>query len=141
MNEKVTEIEETEDKYKPEPIYKDAGEKLMVDRAIVAELGYECADILVHINFWTGLHKHRNMYKSAKHDGEWWCYRTLNQLVEVFTHMSKNTIRRRIKKMEDAGIIFVEKYGKGVYSEVSYFRINKKVYKEICDKFNSGSKK
>ena len=88
--------------------------KHIFDVDIAVKYGFACAVILENIRYWIDKNK-----ANEKHfyEGRYWTYNSTKALCELFPYLSKNTIARSLKKLEDEGIII-----SGNFNTVSYDR-------------------
>lgn len=81
---------------------------------IATDVGVEAAVLYQNIQYWCEKNRHN---EKNFHDGYYWTYNSVKAFCEMFPYMSKDTISRNLKKLEERGYIKT-----GVFNEVGFDR-------------------
>lgn len=93
---------------------------LQVLPTLAKEIGLNEAIVLQQIHYWLG-----NRKTGKTHDGRRWVRNTVDQWQEDnFPFWSTDTIRRTIKKLEDAGYISSDNLNRSAYDRTLWYTIN-----------------
>jgi hypothetical protein len=94
------------------------------------QYGVDCAIILYNIRWWLDKNKanHRHLY-----DGKVWTYNSMKAFAELFPYFSESQIRRRLQKLEDAGVIITGNYNKNKYDQTLWYTVNESDYCNLQD--------
>lgn len=81
---------------------------------VATDVGVEAAVLYQNIQYWCEKNRHN---EKNFHDGYYWTYNSVKAFCEMFPYMSKDTISRNLKKLEERGYIKT-----GVFNEVGFDR-------------------
>jgi len=92
----------------------------------------ELATILYNFRFW--LEKNKADGRNI-HDGRVWTYNTASKFTEIFPYFSQDQIQRRLKKLEEDGILLVGNYNEAGYDRTKWYSINEPEFsiQQHCD--------
>lgn len=97
---------------------------LQVLPSLAEKIGLNEAIIVQQIHYWTRISKNIR-------DGETWVYKTFPEWKEEFPFWSEKTIKRSMKKLEDANLVIsTSKYNKMGIDRTKWYRIN---YEELSN--------
>lgn len=82
--------------------------------------GTDCAVLLNHFRFWIDKNKEngKNFY-----EGKYWTYQTLDSIASKFSHMTKNTVRYCINKLERCGALVKGNFNKTKYDRTTWYAL------------------
>lgn len=106
---------------------------LVVNPELAKKIGLNEAIILQQLHYWS-------QKSSIEHDGYKWVYNTIEQWHEQFMFFSKDTIKRTLKKLKDAGLIKVERLSNNRLDRTNYYAIDYKKLESIDDARCIGAK-
>ncbi|MCL2409934.1 MAG: DUF6017 domain-containing protein [Oscillospiraceae bacterium] len=90
---------------------------------VAALYGIEEAILLENLHFWI-----RKNEANEKHfyDGDYWTYSSAKAYAELFPYMSKDKIKRHLKKLKDADLIKTGNYNKSPYDRTNWYALTEK---------------
>lgn len=100
------------------------------DLGVAEVCGVHAAVILYNFRFWIAQNakKNRNF-----HDGRYWTYQSMNELIGTFTYLTLNQIRTAIDKLEKGGYIVKGNYNKSSYDRTTWYAITEAGYALFSD--------
>ncbi len=87
---------------------------------IAKKYGIEEAILIENIAFWLGRNLHNN---KNVHNGKVWVYNTSKAFQEIFYYMSDKTIARKLKKLEELGVLESGNYNKMKIDRTKWYTI------------------
>jgi hypothetical protein len=97
------------------------GFNLSIDQGIASSVGIDAALIFNHIIYWLRINASKPNAEMI--DGKYWMYETNKQMSDFFGFLSEDQISRGIRKLKDAKLIQVEKFGKNPFDHTSWFTV------------------
>ena len=90
--------------------------RLTYDTDILDRVGTNAATLYEYLRFWCG--KSKNVFDERK-----WVYQRIADFEEAFPNMSKNTIKRNLKKLEEAGLILTGNFNKVPFDHTKWYAV------------------
>lgn len=108
---------------------------IVLNRDLAIILGdSDLALIFQQIHYWININKQnaeRNMANiNTYHEGRFWCFQTYEQWEKEFEWLSFNTIRNKIKKLEQLGLIISGNFNKLSIDRTKWYSID---YKKLLE--------
>lgn len=95
------------------------------DVEIAEKHGMVCAVLLYNIYHWIEKNKETDI---NFHDGRYWTYDTTETLAKHFPEMSKRTIQRAMKKLEDENLIVKGNFNKSGFDKTTWYTLTDLAY-------------
>lgn len=94
----------------------------------IEKYGVVEAIIIQQIRNWT-MYNEKSQSQQHYQNEHWWCYGSMTKWEEL-TGISKNTLKKKFKSLEDDGIIISDNFNKLPFDRTKWYRLNPSVHME-----------
>ncbi len=104
----------------------------------------DTALLFQQLHYWISLNKEYAQANKSKnnietyHEGRFWCFQTYEEWNKEFSWISYNSVRRKMKKLEDLGVVISGNFNKLNLDRTKWYTID---YKKLLELQNQNIKK
>lgn len=91
------------------------------DIDIAVKYGLHEAILIENLRFWIAKNKAN---KRHFYDGRYWTYNSAKALAELFPYMSEDQIQKRLKNLENLGVVVTGVYNKNHYDRTKWYALS-----------------
>lgn len=90
------------------------------DPAEAVKYGILEAVLLSNIRWWVAKNQANGRHN---HDGRYWTYNSAKAFTKLFPYASQQQIQRALKRLEDAGVLYVGSYNSNPYDHTKWYSV------------------